>query len=109
MSTSDYTMVGSLATTLEVRAMAISSELVYLGCKKGAVEIWGREKQNRIDTLQIGTNCKVICMALDANEEVLIVGTSDGLLQVTFFFPILNFVSVAMYKLTFKRLFLFPL
>ncbi|XP_024024111.1 putative E3 ubiquitin-protein ligase LIN-1 [Morus notabilis] len=81
MSTSDHTMVGSLTTTLEVRAMAISSELVYLGCKKGAVEIWGREKQNRIDTLQIGTNCKVICMALDANEEVLVVGTSDGLLQ----------------------------
>lgn len=63
--------------------MAISSELIYLGCKKGTVEIWGREKQCKVDTLQTGTNCKVLCLALDANEEVLVVGTSDGKIQVT--------------------------
>ena len=66
--------------------MVVSSELIYLGCKKGTVEIWGREKHNRIDTLQTGTNCKVLCMALDANEEVLVVGTSDGQVQVTHLF-----------------------
>ncbi|PON50525.1 Regulatory associated protein of TOR [Parasponia andersonii] len=81
LSTSDYSMVGSLATTLEVRVMAISSELIYLGCKKGTVEIWSREKWNRIDTLQTGSNCRVLCMAVDGNEEVLLVGTSDGQIQ----------------------------
>lgn len=62
--------------------MAISSELIYLGCKRGTVEIWSREKLNRIDTLQTGTNSRVLCMALDANEEVLVFGTSDGQIQV---------------------------
>ncbi|KAH7511943.1 hypothetical protein FEM48_Zijuj12G0037400 [Ziziphus jujuba var. spinosa] len=80
-STSNCSMIGSLTTAMEVRSMAISSELIYLGCKGGTVEIWGREKQNRIDTLQTGTNCKVICMALDSNEEVLVIGTSDGRIQ----------------------------
>ncbi|KAM1046911.1 hypothetical protein PS2_026097 [Malus domestica] len=74
----NFDMVGSLPTTLEVRAMAISSELIYLGGKGGSVEIWDRNKQNRMDTLQTGTNCKVLCLALDANEEVLVAGTSDG-------------------------------
>lgn len=83
-------MVGFLPTTLEVRTMAISSELIYLGGKGGSVEIWDREKQNRIDTLQTGTNCKVLCLALDANEEVLVTGTSDGRIRVNnFFFLIL--------------------
>ncbi|KAG9453476.1 hypothetical protein H6P81_006380 [Aristolochia fimbriata] len=34
-STANYNMVGSLQTTLDVRAMAVSSELIYLGCKVG--------------------------------------------------------------------------
>uniref|UniRef100_A0A2N9H1T4 RING-type E3 ubiquitin transferase n=1 Tax=Fagus sylvatica TaxID=28930 RepID=A0A2N9H1T4_FAGSY len=38
---SDYSMLGSLPTMLDVRAMAISSELIYLGGKGGTVEIWG--------------------------------------------------------------------
>ncbi|CAN6540986.1 unnamed protein product [Malus baccata var. baccata] len=74
----NFNLVGSLPTTLEVRAMAISSELIYLGGKGGSVEIWDRNKQNRIDTLQTGTNCKILCLALDANEDVLVTGTSDG-------------------------------
>lgn len=66
--------------------MTLSSELIYLGGKGGCVEIWDREKQNKIiDTLQTGTNCKVLSLALDANEEVLVTGTSDGRIQVTMF------------------------
>ncbi|KAF3441907.1 hypothetical protein FNV43_RR15822 [Rhamnella rubrinervis] len=80
-SASNCSMIGSLSTTVEVRSMAISSELIYFGCKGGTVEIWGKEKQNRIDTLQAGTNCKILCMALDGNEEVLVIGTSDGRIQ----------------------------
>lgn len=80
-SAANFSLVGSLPTTLEVRAMAISSELIYLGGKGGCVEIWDREKQNRIDTLQTGTNCKVLSLALDGNEEVLVTGTSDGRIQ----------------------------
>lgn len=85
-SAANFSLVGSLPTTLEVRAMAISSELIYLGGKGGCVEIWDREKQNRIDTLQTGTNCKVLSLALDGNEEVLVTGTSDGRIQVKSFF-----------------------
>lgn len=62
--------------------MAISSELVYLGCKGGAVEIWDHKKQMRIETLQTSTHGKVQCMALDENEEYLVIGTSDGRIQV---------------------------
>ncbi|XP_061343897.1 putative E3 ubiquitin-protein ligase LIN [Gastrolobium bilobum] len=78
---SNYSMVGSLQTGSEVRTMAVSSELIYLGCKGGAVEIWDKKKHNRVDTLQMGTNCKVICMALDSHEEILVIGTSDGQIQ----------------------------
>ena len=75
-------MIGALPTTLEVRAMAMSSELIYLGGKAGAAEIWDRKNLNRVDALQTGTNCKIQCMALDGNEEILIIGTSDGRIQV---------------------------
>ena len=75
-------MVGSLPTTSEVRSMAISSELIYLGCKGGIVEVWDQKTHTRFEILQTRTNGKVLCMTLDANEEVLVIGTSDGLIQV---------------------------
>ncbi|KAK7398962.1 hypothetical protein VNO78_10136 [Psophocarpus tetragonolobus] len=78
---SNYSMVGSMQTGSEVRAMAVSSEFIYLGCKGGNVEIWDKKKHNRVETSQMGTNCKVNCMALD-NNEVLVIGTSDGQIQV---------------------------
>ncbi|XP_028077355.1 putative E3 ubiquitin-protein ligase LIN [Camellia sinensis] len=78
---SNYSMVGSLPLTLEVRAMVVSSELIYLGCKGGTVEVWCRKKHNRVDMLQTGSNGRVLCMALDADEEVLVIGTSDGKIQ----------------------------
>ncbi|KAI7989930.1 putative E3 ubiquitin-protein ligase LIN [Camellia lanceoleosa] len=81
-SASNYSMVGSLPLTLEVRAMAVSSELIYLGCKGGTVEVWCRKKHNRVEMLQTGSNGRVLCMALDADEEVLVIGTSDGKIQV---------------------------
>ncbi|XP_052118346.1 putative E3 ubiquitin-protein ligase LIN-1 isoform X1 [Arachis duranensis] len=74
-------MVGSLQTSLEVRAMAVSSELIYLGCKGGAVEIWDRKKYNRINTLHTGSNYRVVCMALNSTEDILVIGTSDGQIQ----------------------------
>ncbi|KAG0455810.1 hypothetical protein HPP92_023598 [Vanilla planifolia] len=77
---SDYSQVGSLPSTLEVRCMAISNELIYLGSKTGVVEIWAKDKLLRVGTLQIGTNCKVQCMAV-VGDEVLVVGTSTGRLQ----------------------------
>ncbi|KAJ9688383.1 hypothetical protein PVL29_014193 [Vitis rotundifolia] len=80
-SATNYTMVGSLASTMEVRTLAVSSELIYLGSKSGTVEIWCRKKLIRVETLQTGTNGKVQCMALDGDEEVLVVGTSDGRVQ----------------------------
>lgn len=80
-SATNYTMVGSLASTMEVRTLAVSSELIYLGSKSGTVEIWCRKKLIRVETLQTGTNGKVQCMAVDGDEEVLVVGTSDGRIQ----------------------------
>ncbi|KAK7291478.1 hypothetical protein RIF29_06652 [Crotalaria pallida] len=80
-NSSDYSVVGSLQSALEVRAMVVSSELIYLGCKGGAVEIWDKKKHNRVDILMLGTNCRVLCMAQDSNEEILVVGTPDGQIQ----------------------------
>ncbi|GJT68593.1 putative E3 ubiquitin-protein ligase LIN [Tanacetum coccineum] len=64
-----------------VRTMVISSDMIYMGCKGGTVEVWCRKKLTRKETLQTGTNCRVICMALDSNEDLLVVGTSDGRIQ----------------------------
>ncbi|XP_028806521.1 putative E3 ubiquitin-protein ligase LIN-1 [Neltuma alba] len=80
-NTSSYSMIGSLVIASEVRTMAMSSELIYLGCRGGAVEIWDRKKQDRIDTIRIGTNGKIACMAVDGNEETFVIGTSDGRIQ----------------------------
>ncbi|KAI4379409.1 hypothetical protein MLD38_005711 [Melastoma candidum] len=81
-SGSNYGMVGTLGTTGDVRAMAVSTELVYLGCKGGGVEVWCKEKNNRVETLHCSaTNGKVQCMAIDDDEEILVIGTSDGKIQ----------------------------
>ncbi|XP_055822313.1 putative E3 ubiquitin-protein ligase LIN-1 isoform X2 [Solanum dulcamara] len=80
-NTANYSMVGSLQSPLEVRTMAVSSELIYLGGKGGIVEAWCKKKHNRVETLQTGINGKVVCMALDTNEETLVIGTSDGRIQ----------------------------
>lgn len=70
---------------MEVRAIAISSELIYLGCKGGIIEIWCKKKLVRKEALQTGTNGKIISMALDSDEEFLVIGTSDGRIQVSLF------------------------
>ncbi|KAF8400830.1 hypothetical protein HHK36_014132 [Tetracentron sinense] len=80
-SASNFSMVATLPFMLEVRAMVVSSELIYLGCKMGTVEIWSKEKYNKVETLQTGTNGKVLCMAVNGDEDVLVVGTSDGRIQ----------------------------
>lgn len=80
-SASNYSLVGSIPSTLEVRSMAISTELIYLGSKTGVVEIWSKDKITRVGTLQTDTNCRIQCMAVDADAELLIVGTSDGKIQ----------------------------
>lgn len=80
---SNHNIVGSVPSTLEVRSMVVSSDLIYLGCKGGIVEVWCRKKLDRIETLQTGTNGKILCMALDSDEEVLVIGTSNGRIQVT--------------------------
>lgn len=79
-------MVGSLQSTIDVRTMAVSSELIYLGGKGGIVEAWCKKKHNRVETLQTGINGKVVSMALDTNEETLVIGTSDGRIQVDDYF-----------------------
>ncbi|XP_031384354.1 putative E3 ubiquitin-protein ligase LIN-1 isoform X2 [Punica granatum] len=80
-SASNYDLMGSVPSTSEIRSMAVSSELIYLGCKGGFVEVWCKQKQNRVETLQVGSSAKVLSMALDAEEEFLVVGTSDGRIQ----------------------------
>ncbi|KAI3935032.1 hypothetical protein MKW98_009951 [Papaver atlanticum] len=81
-STSNFSVVGSLPSNMDIRSMAISSELIYLGCKTGTVEIWCKEKHTRVESLQTGTNTKIISMAIDSDEELLVLGTSDGKIQV---------------------------
>ncbi|KAG6483361.1 hypothetical protein ZIOFF_060006 [Zingiber officinale] len=82
-STSDYSLVGSIQSSIEVRAMAISKELIYLGSKTGTLEIWSKEKHTAVGALQMGTNCRVQCIDVDEEGEMLVIGTSDGRLQVT--------------------------
>ncbi|MCL7039067.1 hypothetical protein MKW94_023270 [Papaver nudicaule] len=81
-STSNFSVVGSLPSNMDVRSMAISSELIYLGCKTGVVEVWCKEKHTRVESLQTGTNTKVISMAIDNDADLLVLGTSDGKIQV---------------------------
>nr|DAD35576.1 TPA_asm: hypothetical protein HUJ06_006216 [Nelumbo nucifera] len=83
-STSNFSLVGSLQSTLEVRTMAVTSELIYLGCKMGIVEIWCKEKYSRVQILQTGSNGKVLCMSVNG-EDVLVFGTSDGWIRVNSF------------------------
>ncbi|KAJ0881829.1 putative transcription factor WD40-like family [Helianthus annuus] len=79
---STYDLVQSISLTSEVRTMAISSEFIYFGCKTGTLEVWCRNKLVKKEALQIGSNSKVLCMALDDNEDLLVIGTSDGKVQV---------------------------
>ncbi|PKA59058.1 Putative E3 ubiquitin-protein ligase LIN-1 [Apostasia shenzhenica] len=77
---SNYSQVGFLPSNLEVRCMSISTELIYLGSKTGLVEIWAKDKLAKVDTLQMGGNCRVQCLSV-LSDELLIVGTSDGRIQ----------------------------
>lgn len=81
-STSNYSVVGTLPSTSEVRSIAVSSDLIYLGCKGGLVEVWCKKKHSKIETLQAGTSAKVLSITLNSNEDVLVIGTSDGKIQV---------------------------
>uniref|UniRef100_A0A0E0JFY7 RING-type E3 ubiquitin transferase n=1 Tax=Oryza punctata TaxID=4537 RepID=A0A0E0JFY7_ORYPU len=80
-SSSNYSLVGTIPSSVEVRSMVVSSDLVYLGSRNGVVEIWSREKLTRIGALQAGGGGRVQCMAVDGDGDVLVVGTSDGRIQ----------------------------
>ncbi|KAL8503215.1 hypothetical protein ACS0TY_022094 [Phlomoides rotata] len=80
-STSNYGLIGSLQSTLDVRTLAVSSELVYLGCKSGSIEVWCKNKHTRVETLHTSSTAKILCIAFDANQDILLVGTSDGTIQ----------------------------
>ncbi|WVZ72933.1 hypothetical protein U9M48_021315 [Paspalum notatum var. saurae] len=81
-SCANYGLVGSMASAAEARSLVVSADLVYVGSRGGAVEIWSREKLARIGTLQAGgPGCRVQCMAVDADGDVLVVGTSEGKIQ----------------------------
>ncbi len=83
-SSSNYSLVGTIPSSVEVRSLVVSSDLVYLGSRNGVVEIWSREKLTRIGALQAagGGGGRVQCMAVDADGDVIVVGTSDGRIQV---------------------------
>ncbi|KAL8189006.1 hypothetical protein R6Q57_029267 [Mikania cordata] len=76
---SSYNLIGCISLTSEVRSMAVGSEYIYFGCKMGILEVWCRNKLLKKETLQIGTHAKVTCMALHNNEDILVIGTSDGM------------------------------
>ncbi|KAI3709555.1 hypothetical protein L2E82_39319 [Cichorium intybus] len=80
-NSSNYNLNQSVSLGSEVRTMLVSSDMIYMGCKGGIVEVWCRKKLSRKETLQTGTNCRVICMAFNSNEDVLLIGTSDGRIQ----------------------------
>ncbi|KVI01245.1 hypothetical protein Ccrd_020484 [Cynara cardunculus var. scolymus] len=51
---SNYTLNQSVSLGSEVRTMVISSDMIYMGCKGGVVEVWCRKKLTRKETLQTG-------------------------------------------------------
>ncbi|GJN38208.1 hypothetical protein PR202_gb27230 [Eleusine coracana subsp. coracana] len=82
-NSSNYNLVGSIPSSMEARSLVVSADLIYLGSRNGVVEIWSREKLTRIGSLQAGgPSCRVQCMAADGDGDVLVVGTSDGRIQV---------------------------
>ncbi|CAO2161689.1 unnamed protein product [Urochloa humidicola] len=81
-SCGNYNQVGSMPSSMEARSLVVSADLIYVGSRNGAVEIWSREKLTRIGTLQAGgPGCRVQCMAVDSDGDVLVFGTSDGRIQ----------------------------
>ncbi|CAO2199698.1 unnamed protein product [Urochloa humidicola] len=81
-SCGNYNQVGSMPSLMEARSLVVSADLIYVGSRNGAVEIWSREKLTRIGMLQAGgPGCRVQCMAVDGDGDVLVVGTSDGRIQ----------------------------
>ncbi|XP_058074307.1 putative E3 ubiquitin-protein ligase LIN-1 [Magnolia sinica] len=80
-SASTHSMVGSLPSTMDVRSMTVSAELIYLGCKTGGVEIWSKELLSRVETLQTKNHSKVLCLAVSGDGDILVGGTSDGRIQ----------------------------
>ncbi|KAK9073769.1 hypothetical protein SSX86_006363 [Deinandra increscens subsp. villosa] len=92
---SNYTLIQSVSLASEVRVLEINSDMIYMGCKGGIIEVWCKKKLSRKEVLQTGTNCKVNCMALESKEDYLVVGTSDGRVQVHFIELIFIYSSVA--------------
>ncbi|KAI4376605.1 hypothetical protein MLD38_014347 [Melastoma candidum] len=47
---------------------------VPCGAREAGWRVWCKEKNNRWETLQSATNGKVHCVAVDEDEEILVIG-----------------------------------
>lgn len=57
--------------------MVVSSEFVYLGCESSIVEVWCKKWESRVETHRTSPNSKILCMAFDNDEDVLVIGTPE--------------------------------
>lgn len=73
-SLKDKSLVGQLATGLDVRAMVVNDEFIYLGSNSGLIEVWLRERLVKVAGMSIG--CKIT--SLLAHDNVLFCGSEDG-------------------------------
>ncbi|KAG6550963.1 hypothetical protein Mapa_007578 [Marchantia paleacea] len=71
---SDYSLVGTLSTTAEIRSMAISEDFIYLGSNTGIIEVWLRDRLVKVTTMNVGS--KVLALMLDG--DTLYSGSEDG-------------------------------
>ncbi|RCV46248.1 hypothetical protein SETIT_9G517200v2 [Setaria italica] len=55
VTVANYKLVGSMPSSMEARSLVASADLIYLGSRNGAVEIWSREKLTRTGYTRTGT------------------------------------------------------
>ncbi|MCO5549196.1 hypothetical protein L7F22_002662 [Adiantum nelumboides] len=70
----DKLLEGQVTTNLDVRAMVVNDEFVYLGSNTGVIEVWLRTRFLKVASMNIG--CKV--MAILTHDNVLYCGCEDG-------------------------------
>ncbi|KAL2324995.1 hypothetical protein Fmac_024053 [Flemingia macrophylla] len=82
-SLSTKMVVGSLSTGLDIHRIAINSDFILAGTKFGTIEVWLKDKFTRVASIKMaGGHTKITSLVSDADGMMLLVGSSDGKIQV---------------------------
>ncbi|XP_050939644.1 putative E3 ubiquitin-protein ligase LIN-1 isoform X2 [Cucumis melo] len=95
-SLSNKTTVGSFSTGVDVHHMVASTDFLFTASRLGMlIEIWTKEKHTKIGSVKLGSSAsgshtKITSLTTD-DGGLLLVGTSDGKIQVSSKLLFLNF------------------